>query len=83
VPFVPADEVTAALEAAGVPPDDATAIVEGYKEAQVDALRIAFATVAALVVLAFWFTRHLPTELLGEGEDETAEDMASLATASP
>ena len=81
VPFVPADDVAAALEAAGVPPDDASAIVEGYEESQVDALRIAFGAVAALVVLAFWFTRNLPTERLGEGEDETAEGSASLAPA--
>jgi Na+/melibiose symporter-like transporter len=68
VQFVPADDVREAAVAAGIPPDEVDAIVEDYEESQVDALRVAFAALAVLIVLGFWFTRNLPTALLGEEE---------------
>jgi hypothetical protein len=58
------------------------AIVEGYEDSQVDALRVAFAAVASLVVLGFWFTRKLPTERLGE-EEETLAEGDALASGVP
>jgi MFS family permease len=82
VPFVPASDVREAMLAAGVPSDEVDAIVEGYEDSQVDALRVAFAAVASLVVLGFWFTRKLPTERLGE-EEETLAEGDALASGVP
>jgi MFS family permease len=70
VPFIPSDDVRRALVDAGVPAPEADAIAEGYEESQVDALRVALAAVAGLTVLGFWFTRALPTERIGEGEED-------------
>ena len=78
VPFIPASDVEDAALAAGVPPDEASAIADDYVSSQEDALRIAFATLAALILVGFVFTRNLPTALLGEGESE-AEDAAEGA----
>ena len=65
-----------------MPPDEVDAIVDSYEESQVNALRVAFAALASLVVIGFWFTRKLPTERLGEGDEVTAEGVAA-ASGSP
>ena len=39
VPFVPADDVRAAAEKAGLPPGETDAIVAAYEESQLDALK--------------------------------------------
>ena len=69
VPFVSTEDAQDVLVEAGVPSAEAAAIVDGYEQAQVDALRVAFAAVAAITVLGFWFTRNLPTALLGREEE--------------
>ena len=41
-------------------PQEASAIVGSYDDAQIAALKVALLSVAAFVVVAFWFTRALP-----------------------
>ena len=82
VPFIPSADVHQALTDAGVPESEVEAVVEGYEDSQVDALRVAFAAVATLVVFGFWFTRNLPGGMLGEEDDEiAARPAAAVPTA--
>ena len=42
------------------------AIVEGYEDAQLDALKIALLFAAFIALAAFWATRRLPTRRFDE-----------------
>jgi MFS family permease len=59
---VPVPQLDAALAAAGVPSDVATAISVDYADSQLDGLRNALFAVAVFAVLSIWFTRRLPGE---------------------
>jgi Na+/melibiose symporter-like transporter len=70
--FVAADEVRAGAEAAGLDTATADALVEGYEDAQLKALKTAFLFAAFLTVASFWATRRLPEQRfdeLGTGSD--------------
>jgi EmrB/QacA subfamily drug resistance transporter len=60
IAFVPSSSVEATLDEARVRPREASAIVDSYNDAQIDALKVALLSVAAFVLLSFWFTRALP-----------------------
>jgi Na+/melibiose symporter-like transporter len=62
---LPVAQVEEQLLAAGVPPDEASAIAADYGTAQVDALKVALLAVAIFAVLGLWFTRRLPDHALG------------------
>jgi EmrB/QacA subfamily drug resistance transporter len=64
--FVASDDVKAAAGDAGLDGDATEAVVEGYEDAQLDALRIAFLFAALLVLASFWATRRLPTRRFAE-----------------
>jgi MFS family permease len=74
IDFVPSAEVARILEDSGLPPAEVAAIVDGYEEAQLDALKLAMLTAAALALLGLLFTRRLPVALLGR--DAPAEGPA-------
>ena len=71
VSFVAADQVQASASAAGVEADTVDAIVEGYEDAQLDAIKTGLLFAAFIVVASFWATRRLPTRLFGELEAGT------------
>lgn len=76
---IPVDEAEALLVAAGVPPDQATAIAADYGASELDGLRNALGAVALFAVLGLWFTRRLPGTggLVPPAEaDEAAGDTA-------
>jgi hypothetical protein len=60
VGIVSVHEVRDAAAAAGLPPDQATALADDYAAAQLDGLRVALGAVALFAALASWFTRRLP-----------------------
>ncbi len=64
--FVPSAEVGAAAANAGLDEQTTAALVDGYEDAQLDALRIAFLFAALIVLASFWATRRLPTRLFAE-----------------
>ena len=68
VSFVGSDEVRAAADEAGVDEASATALVEDYEDAQLEALETAFLFAALIVLAAFWATRRLPTQRFDELE---------------
>jgi EmrB/QacA subfamily drug resistance transporter len=60
VPFVPADEVRAAADEAGLPPGETDVIVAAYEESQLDALKAGLLFAAFVVLVSFLGTRSLP-----------------------
>lgn len=58
--FVAADEIEVVLLDVGVDEDETSAVVDGYREAQLDALKIGLLLVGFLAVLSLWFTVELP-----------------------
>jgi Na+/melibiose symporter-like transporter len=68
--FVAADQVRTTAEAEGIDPATTDELVGNYEDAQISALKIAFLGAAALVVLSFFFTSHLPTKRFDQLEAE-------------
>ncbi|WP_395297722.1 MFS transporter [Kitasatospora hibisci] len=74
VAFVPADDVAAALAAhPEVPPDEAAAIVDDYRQAQLDGLKTAVLACSGITAVSLLFTRHLPRRKPSE-EGRTTEE---------
>ncbi|GEK21130.1 MFS transporter [Cellulomonas xylanilytica] len=65
VPFVSDVQLASALEDAGLPADEAAAIVAENEAARIDALRASLAVLAVIAALALWFSRLLPTAPVG------------------
>ena len=59
--FVTVEQVGAAAEAAGLPPEQVAAITASYADAQIEALKAAFAGIALFSLLALAYVRRLPT----------------------
>jgi MFS family permease len=64
--FVPAVEVRAGAEAAGLDPATVDSLVGHYEDAQLNALKLAFLFAGFLTVASFWTTRRLPTRRFDE-----------------
>ncbi|MCC9308352.1 MFS transporter [Kitasatospora sp. RB6PN24] len=64
VKFVPTDQVSAGLAAAGVPADQAQHVVNAYAAAQLDGLKVAILTAGGITLGGLAFTRRLPAERL-------------------
>lgn len=60
ISFVSTDQVQASLQKAGVPPQEADAVVENYAQAQLEGLRVALMAAAGVALAGLWFTRELP-----------------------
>lgn len=66
--FVVSSQVRAQAEAENLPEGEVDAIVSGYEEAQLQALKLALLVAALLTVPSFWSARDLPREIL-DGRD--------------
>ena len=65
VPFVSDAQLAAALQAAGVPPATAQAVLEANERARLDGLRAALGLLALLAGLALFFTKPIPQQQPG------------------
>ena len=81
VPFVSDADAKAALEDAGVPGDDATAIVGENQKARLRALRAALAVVAIVAALALFFAGGIPTRQPGAEPPDAGRGQPDLARA--
>ena len=77
--FVASDQVRAGAEQAGLDDETTDALVEGYEDAQLKALKTALLFAAFIVLGSFWATRRLPTRRF---EELAAEPGAAPVTAS-
>lgn len=71
VSFVSADEVRAGASEAGLETETVDALVEGYEDAQLNALKTAFLFAAFIVTASFWTTRRIPAERLAQSQSGT------------
>jgi MFS family permease len=72
--FVTTEQVQAAAEQAGLSPAQVDAVTTEYAEAQIVALKAAFAVVALAALVALWYVRRLPTKAgTGDPGDVPAE----------
>jgi EmrB/QacA subfamily drug resistance transporter len=62
VSFVPASEVEASAQEAGIAPATVAELTNDYEDAQLNALKVAFLFAAALVLAALLATRNLPAQ---------------------
>lgn len=72
IQVVSADEATAAVTAAGVPPSQVDAVVDAYSASKLQSLRLALAVVLVVGVLGLLVTGGLPKEPLGSRGPPTA-----------
>jgi MFS family permease len=70
--FVTVDQVAAAAETAGMTPEQVDATTVAYAEAQIAALKAAFAGISLFSLLALWYVRRIPNRQ-EEAERESAE----------
>jgi predicted MFS family arabinose efflux permease len=66
VSYVSSDQVRATATEEGVDPSVVDAVVEGYEDAQLRALKLGLLFAALIVVGSFWATRRLPTRRFDE-----------------
>ena len=76
-PFVPNDKLQAALSSAGIDDGTAAAIVDENEGARVDALRASLAVLAAIALLALFFTRSLPQRQPADALVASSDDVAA------
>jgi MFS family permease len=69
VPFVSDDDLTAALEKAGVSDQQSAAILDANEKAQITGLRAALAILALLAMVSLFFTGRIPDRPIGSGEE--------------
>jgi Na+/melibiose symporter-like transporter len=78
VSFIPADELRASAEAAGVDPATTDALVEDYEQAQLVSLKVGLLASSAIALVALSLTGGLPSRR----PDPDGDDTADPATAS-
>ena len=75
VSFVDSEQVAAAAAEAGVGEEEADALVSGYEDAQLEALKLALLAAGFIVLASFAGTRHLP--------DRRFDELGAPAEAAP
>ena len=80
VPFIPDDQLSAALKSVGVTGDTASAIIDENEAARIDGLTASLAVLAVLGLIALYFAGGIPTRQPGA---TTPPGQASGVAASP
>lgn len=70
LPMVSQAQFKAAVDQAGLPPEQSASLVAYYNESQIEALKQALLVASALVLVGLWFARSLPGEPLAEDQQE-------------
>jgi MFS family permease len=78
--FVTVEQVNEAAQAAGLSEEEVDAVTTEYAEAQIMALKVAFAAIAFFSLLSLWYVQSLPKR--ADGGDES-EEAASGGEAEP
>jgi MFS family permease len=64
LPMVSQSQAEAAVKDAGLPPDQADAVLNAYSDAQIEALKKALLVASMFVLVGAWFARALPSRPL-------------------
>jgi len=72
IPFVSDNDLKAALDKAGVPPETANAVVKENSDARLAGLRSALSLLAVIALLALFPGRRLPTRQPGAAPSQSA-----------
>jgi len=67
--FVSVEQVETTAVEAGLSPEEVEAVTQQYANAQIMALKVAFAAIAFFSLLALWYVHALPTKPKVEGPD--------------
>ena len=78
--FITVEEVNTAAQQAGLSPEQVDAITNQYADAQIVALKTAFAAIAFFSLLALWYVQTLPKRADGE---QAADATASAGAEGP
>jgi MFS family permease len=81
VAMISKPQAEATVTDAGLPPDQAEAVLDHYDEAQIEALKRAVLTAALLALAALWFAGDLPGVPLSSRESPDSEDRLPARTA--
>ncbi|MGH3365333.1 MAG: hypothetical protein ACRDOW_11465 [Nocardioidaceae bacterium] len=73
VPFIPDDQLSAALADVGVTGETADEIVEENDEARLDGLRASLSVLAVLALIAMFFSNRIPTRQPGSEPERTPD----------
>ena len=73
IPFISDTDLDKALDKAGVSQDVSTAVLDENKQARLDGLRIALASLAVIALLALFVSRRIPTEQPGSPETRQSD----------
>jgi MFS family permease len=79
--FVSDDQLRSSLEKAGLPPEQADAIVAENEKARLDALRSSLSVLGLIALIAAFFTFRLPTQQPGASGPQTEARPAAAAAA--
>jgi MFS family permease len=69
IPFMSDADLESALREAGVPSQEAQAIVDENESARIQGLRASLSVLAVVALIALFFTRLIPTEPVGAASD--------------
>jgi EmrB/QacA subfamily drug resistance transporter len=78
--FVTVEQVQAGADQAGLTPEQVDAVTADYADAQITALKAAFALVALAALVSLWYVRRLPTKA-GTGDPDDASAAAETIPA--
>jgi hypothetical protein len=81
VAVVPVADVPKIATDAGLSQEEADQLSSIYSTAQLDALRLSFAALAMVSLGAVFFSRNLPSSVLGRPENDDDEDGADAPPA--
>jgi MFS family permease len=83
IPFVSDAQLQSALDSAGVPPEEAQAIVSENAASRINGLRASIALLALIALLAVGMTRRLPDTPVGIDDTETEPAEPEAAESPP
>ncbi len=80
IEFVNSGVLEEGLQDAGLPPEEIEAIVEGYEQGQLEALRLGLFVAAVIVVVSLILVRRIPDKPFDEMAELAARDEPAAST---
>jgi MFS family permease len=81
--MVSRSEARSAAQSGGLPPEQVSAVVSDYQDAQVAALKQALLWASSFVLVGLWFARTLPSKPLARAGPESSVEPPTIALPQP